>query len=128
MENNLGNKEIMAKNILRLMELHDKDRKQVCNDLDISYTTFTDWVKARTYPRIDKIELMAKYFGVQKADLVEEYKPEEQAYYLDDETREYVDFLHKNPEHKVLFDASRKVSKEDINKALKAIGLFIDEE
>lgn len=128
MENNLGNKEIMAKNILRLMELHDKDRKQVCNDLGISYTTFTDWVKARTYPRIDKIELMAKYFGVQKADLVEEYKPEEQAYYLDDETKEYVDFLHKNPEHKVLFDASRKVSKEDINKALKAIGLFIDEE
>lgn len=128
MENNLGNKEIMAKNILRLMELHGKDRKQVCNDLDISYTTFTDWVKAWTYPRIDKIELMAKYFGVKKADLVEEYKPEEQAYYLDDETREYVDFLHKNPEHKVLFDASRKVSKEDINKALKAIGLFIDEE
>lgn len=35
-------------------------------------------------------------------------------YYLDDEAREYAEFLHKNPEYKVLFDASRKVKKEDI--------------
>ena len=35
-------------------------------------------------------------------------------YYLDDEAREYAEFLHKNPEYKVLFDASRKVKKKDI--------------
>jgi len=34
--------------------------------------TFSDWVNAKTYPRIDKIELMANYFGISKADLVEE--------------------------------------------------------
>ncbi len=27
----------------------------------------------KTYPRIDKIELMANYFGISKADLVEEH-------------------------------------------------------
>lgn len=67
----LGNKEIMAENILRLMDENNKDRNDVCRDLNFKYTTFTDWIKANTYPRIDKIELMANYFGVTKADLVE---------------------------------------------------------
>lgn len=49
-------------------------------------------------------------------------------YYIDENAREYADFLHKNPEYKVLFDASRKVKTEDLQKALKAIGIFIDEE
>lgn len=36
------------------------------------------------------------------------------SYYLDDETRELVQFMFENPEYRVLFDASRKVKKEDI--------------
>lgn len=35
-------------------------------------------------------------------------------YYLDDDARELAEFLHKNPEYKVLFDASRNVRREDI--------------
>lgn len=69
---NLGNKAIMAKNILYYMEKANKTRNDVCQDLGISYTTFTDWVKGNTYPRIDKIEAMANYFGITKSDLVEE--------------------------------------------------------
>lgn len=38
--------------------------------LGVKYTTFTDWVKGNSYPRIDKIELMENYFGISKADLV----------------------------------------------------------
>lgn len=72
MNNDLGNKDIMARNIRRHMEMLGKDRKEVCRDIGISYTTFTDWVNANTYPRIDRIEQLAKYFGVTKADLVED--------------------------------------------------------
>lgn len=43
-----------------------------------------------------------------------EPKEAQESYYLDDEAREMAEFLFKNPEYKVLFDASRKVSKEDI--------------
>lgn len=71
---NLGNKEIMAKNIVRYMELNGVDRNKLSADLGISYTTITDWVKGKTYPRIDKIEMMANYFGINKSDLVEEKK------------------------------------------------------
>ena len=36
-------------------------------------------------------------------------------YYLDDEAREMAEFMHKNPRYKVLFDAVRNVSAEDID-------------
>lgn len=69
---NLGNKEIMAKNIRHYMEKYNKTRQEMCDALGVKYTTFTDWVKGNSYPRIDKIELMANYFGISKADLVED--------------------------------------------------------
>lgn len=67
----LGNKEIMAKNIQYYMDKFGKTRQDMCEALGVKYTTFTDWVKGNSYPRIDKIELMANYFGISKADLVE---------------------------------------------------------
>ena len=70
---NLGNKAIMAKNIQYYMNMHNKDRNEMCDALGVKYTTFTDWVKGNSYPRIDKIELMANYFGITKAELVEDH-------------------------------------------------------
>lgn len=68
----LGNKEIMAKNIKYYMDLHGKTRNEICEALGVKYTTFSDWVKGNSYPRIDKIELLANYFGIEKSDLVED--------------------------------------------------------
>lgn len=68
----LGNKEIFAKNLQYYMKLNNKSRTDVCRDLEIPYSTFTDWCNANIYPRIDKIQLLANYFSIQKADLVEE--------------------------------------------------------
>lgn len=70
---NLGNKKIMAENITYYMNKHQKSRNDMCEALGVKYTTFTDWVKGNSYPRIDKIELMANYFGISKADLVEKH-------------------------------------------------------
>lgn len=72
MKNGLGNKKVMAKNIKRYMDLNGKTRSDMCKDLGIKYTTLTDWLKGNTYPRIDAIEKMANYFGISKADLVED--------------------------------------------------------
>ena len=68
----LGNKQVMAKNISRLMKENNINRKKLSNDLKVKYTTLSDWINAKTYPRIDKIELLADYFNVTKADLVED--------------------------------------------------------
>ena len=67
----LGNKQIMADNIIYYMNLLGKTRGDICRDLDFKYTTVTGWITGEKYPRIDKIELLANYFGITKADLVE---------------------------------------------------------
>lgn len=69
----LGNKDVMSKNIRYYMDKNGKTRNDICTDLDIKYPTLTDWINGNKYPRIDKIELLAKYFGIQKSDLIEEH-------------------------------------------------------
>lgn len=72
--NNLGNKEIFAKNLNYYMKLNQKDRNDISRDLELPYTTVTSWCNGEFYPRIEKIQLLANYFGIQKSDLVEEKK------------------------------------------------------
>lgn len=68
----LGNKDIMASNIKYYMSKYDIDRNKLCADLGLKYMTVSDWINAKSYPRIDKIEMLANYFGVKKSDLVEQ--------------------------------------------------------
>ena len=67
----LGNKQIMADNIKRLLKAKGLNPRQLAIALDFKYTTVNDWVNAKTYPRIDKIEMLANFFNVSKSDLVE---------------------------------------------------------
>ena len=75
MTNSLGNKKIMANNIRRHLDSLGLNVKDFATLMNFKYTTVLDWVNAKTYPRIDKIELMANYFKVDKSDLVEQYTP-----------------------------------------------------
>jgi len=68
----LGNKVVFAKNLNYYLNISGKERKQVCEDLNIKYSTFSEWVNANKYPRIDKIEALANYFGIMKSDLIED--------------------------------------------------------
>ena len=65
----------------------------------------------------DKIELSAKLLNISPSYLMgwETEETEEPQYYIDEESRELAQFMFENPEYKVLFDASRKVKKEDID-------------
>lgn len=70
-DNNLGNKEIFAKNLKRYMSKNDVDRNELSKHLNIAYTTLSDWINAKKYPRIDNIEILANYFNIDKSDLIE---------------------------------------------------------
>ena len=67
----LGNKEIFSKNLKYYMTINNKTRNDICNDLGFKYTTFADWYNGNIYPRIDKIEMLANYFRIEKSDLIE---------------------------------------------------------
>ena len=72
--NTEANKRIMAQNIKRQMERKGITNQQLCDALGFKYTTFLDWIKGVTYPRIGKVEAMANYFGCEKSDLIEDKK------------------------------------------------------
>lgn len=100
------NKRIMAANIKRYMEAKGVTNQQLCEALGFKYTTFLDWIKAVTYPRIGKIEAMAAYFGVQKSDLIEEKTAREMETPAVDgglpaDTQELIEYVRANvPEDK----------------------------
>ncbi len=63
-------KEILAKNLNDLMRMRDSSRNDVCDAIGVNYHTFTDWVKGRKFPRSDKLDLLANYFGITVEELV----------------------------------------------------------
>lgn len=70
------------------------------------------------------IQAMADLFGVRPSYILgfddEEDEPD-QGYYLDPEAAEIAQEVYERPELKVLFDASRKVSAEDIQFVVEMI-------
>lgn len=73
----LGNKEVFSKNLRYYMALHSETRIDICDKLGFPYTTFVGWETAKTYPRIDKIELLARHFAINKSDLIEDKSAEQ---------------------------------------------------
>lgn len=73
----LGNKQILAKNLAHYIERSGRSQKELAEMVGVAASTFNDWVKAKKYPRIDKIEILANYFGIQKSDLIEEKMTDE---------------------------------------------------
>ena len=69
---NIGNKKTMAKNLSYYVERSGKTKKEIAEIIGVAPATFNEWTKGNKYPRIDKIELLANYFGILKSDLIEE--------------------------------------------------------
>ena len=118
----MGEKEygrIIGKNLKRLAWERKKTQADIARDLDISKATISSWMNGTRVPRMDKIDLLCQYFMVKRSDILEDSEEvpisgQDEHYYLDEETREIVDLMHKSPKHKVLFSASRKLKPEDL--------------
>ena len=69
---NIGNREIFSKNLSYYIEVSNRDQKEIAKIIGVAPSTFNEWVKGKKYPRIDKIEMLANYFGILKSDLIED--------------------------------------------------------
>lgn len=107
-------KKIFARNLTYFLNLNNKKQIDLSNELNIGLSTINSWCTGSKMPRMDKVQLLADYFGIGKTDLLDD-KSQENTYYIDKESSEAAQFLFENPEYKVLFDASRKVKPQDIN-------------
>lgn len=60
----------------------------------------------------DRLQVIADYLHVSVPWLLN--GEEEANWYINDDARDLAQFLFENPDYKVLFDASRKVKREDL--------------
>ena len=93
--------------------INNKTQKDLVKDLGYDKSTVSSWCSGNRVPKIDVIIDIAKYLNVNVGDLIEDNRNND-TYYLNDDAKQIAQFLYENPDYKVLFDASRKVKKEDI--------------
>lgn len=65
-------KDIMAKNLIYYINKSGKTQTDISRELNIPETTMSNWIRGNTYPRTDKIQLLADYFKIRRSDLTEE--------------------------------------------------------
>lgn len=95
--------------------------EQVAEHLNLTAKTIQRYERGERKIKIGTIIDICDMFGMDyeafmstaKSNLAGEEKTIP-TYYLDDDARDLAQFMFENPEYKVLFDASRKVKKDDI--------------
>ncbi|WAA10809.1 LexA family protein [Fervidibacillus albus] len=65
-------KKVMSKNLKYYLKRDGITQTELANKLGIPEMTMSNWLNAKTYPRVDKIQLLADYFKISRSDLTEE--------------------------------------------------------
>jgi len=117
-------KATFSKNLKYFLELNDKQPVDLVNDLKLPFSTVSNWVNGTKMPRMGNVELLAKYFGIEKSDLLEEKSKDGQGYYINPETAEIAQQVFQDPDLRLLFEAARDVKPENIRLAAEMLRRF----
>ena len=123
-------KRLFSKNLKKYMDLNSKTQTDIINDLGFNKSAVSTWCNGSRLPRMDKVNVLAEYFGISRSDLIDD-KPKEKvdnAYYLNEETREIAQEIFENPDMKSLFDMSRKMPPERLKAHLDFMKQLYDNE
>jgi transcriptional regulator with XRE-family HTH domain len=90
-------KNIFALNLNKYMKLKGKSRNDISTALGVSYFTVSDWVNGKKYPRMDKVEMLANFFGIQKSDLIEKRESISETETLSASEKEWLDLFRSVP-------------------------------
>lgn len=111
-------------NMLRDLRLQkDYTLEYVAEKLDVAPKTLQRYECGERKIKVGTITELCEIYGADYSDFMREAKLKHLGedlpgnttpYYMNDDARELAQFMFENPEYKVLFDASRKVKKEDI--------------
>lgn len=110
-------RDIFASNLRRCMASAKKEQIDIAKALGVTSSTVSDWVNAKKYPRVDKMQALADYLGVLLSDLREE-KP---ATVSDDELWKA---LNIDPSKEALVHWIMKLEQDDCEKFMQAISMY----
>lgn len=106
---------VFSKRLRYYLNKNEMTQVELAKKLGVGTTSVYNWCNGIKTPRMDKVDAMCDLFHCSRSDLIEDKSEQSNDhYYLDDDARDLAQFMFENPEYKVLFDASRKVKKEDI--------------
>lgn len=60
--NKIEARRILANNLVALLKFKEKSRKELADELNLSYIKVCDWTRARTYPKTEELGKLAFYF------------------------------------------------------------------
>lgn len=69
--NRAETRESLAENLKILLKENNLNRRDVAKSLGIKYSTFCDWTRARTFPKIDDLQKISSFFNVTISQLTE---------------------------------------------------------
>lgn len=108
-------KKLFSNNLRYYMELHGKTQTDLINDLHVNKSAVSTWCNGTRLPRMDKVDMLAKYFNIKRSDLIEDKKDaDDDTYYLNPETSKIAQEIYDNKELSLLFDAARDADPEDL--------------
>lgn len=97
----------------------------VAQALGAKNTTISNWENGVSRPDVDTLVLLCRLYEISPNDILEYYNDDlsdvVQRYYLDPEAAEIAQEVQQRPELKILFDASRKVSADDLELVINMI-------
>lgn len=108
--------------IKRLREQHGMTQDDLAAKLDtVKQTIYKYENNIVTNIPSDRIEALAKIFNVTPAYIMGWDEEEKNVYYLEPEVAELANEMAARPELKALLDASRKLTKEDLDDLAKIV-------
>ena len=110
---------IFAKNFNYYLLKNNKTQADIVETFGITASTVSDWANGKKYPRVDKMQMLADYFGILKSDLTEEKI--ESTLTDDIELQEYLEELKNRSEMRMLFKSLKGTTKEDVERTVKII-------
>lgn len=108
-------KRLFSNRLSSLMSERNINQREIAQVVGVSESTVGKWLLLKAIPRMGVIQKLADYFNVGKSYFLEDVSDQTQGYYTDPEVAEYAEELRTNPKYRLLFDASKDLSKEDID-------------
>lgn len=112
-------KKLFSIRLSKLMNERDINQREIAQAVGVSESTVGKWLLLKAIPRMGVIQKLADYFNVGKSYFLEDES--KQGYYTDQETAEYAEELRTNSDLRVLFSASRHLSKKQMQEAYEYI-------
>lgn len=106
-------REILSQNLKRLLDSSYLQQAQLAEMCSVSRASLNDWVQGRTYPRPDKLAVLAKALNVNEYDLTTDTENGSQREIVNREVASIATHIYRDPESRALYEAITELSPED---------------